>query len=84
MPSHHQVTTNLIYLAHHSTLHGANSLTASYLRHKFHILRCTDRIKVLLKSCTKCIRFAREAHKQLMGSLPTSRVNPHVHFFTQV
>lgn len=77
LPSHSQVTTNLIHLAHHATLHGTNSLTASYLRFKFHILRCADRIKILLRSCPKCIRLAKERHEQLMGSLPTNRVNPH-------
>lgn len=54
-----------------------DSLTESYLRHKYHILRCSDRVKVLLKGCPKCIRFSREAHEQLMGSLPENRVNPH-------
>lgn len=76
LPSHHQVTTNLILLAHHATLDGPNTLTESYLQHKFKILRCSDRIKVILRNCPKCIRFARENHEQLMGSLPTNRVNP--------
>lgn len=77
LPSHHQVSTNLIHLAHHATLHGPNSLTASYLRFKFHILRCTDRIKVILRGCPRCIKLAKLNHEQLMGSLPTARVNPH-------
>lgn len=77
LPPHHQVTTNLIHLAHHATLHGLNTETAAYLRHKFHIIRASDRIKTLLRCCPQCIRFARQAHEQLMGSLPKDRVTPH-------
>lgn len=77
LPYHHQVSTNLIRLAHHATLHGLNTTTAAYLRHKFHIIRGTDRIKSIIRSCPKCVRFARQSHEQLMGSLPKDRVNMH-------
>lgn len=77
LPSHHQVVSNLINLAHHATLHGTKSQTACYLRGKFHIIKLTDRIKFMINSCIRCIRMARENHEQLMGSLPSNRENPH-------
>lgn len=58
-------------------MHGENNLTASYLRHQFHIVRGNGRIKYLIRRCPRCIRFARQSHEQLMGSLPKDRVNPH-------
>lgn len=77
LPTHHQVTTNLLHHAHNITIHGTRSETAAYIRQKFHIIRCNDRIKFLIRHCPRCIKFARHTHLQLMGTLPHDRVNPY-------
>lgn len=77
LPTNHQVVKNIILLAHHATLHGGNTITEAYIRHKYHIIRVGERIKYYLQRCPTCIRFAKHSHNQLMGSLPQDRVNPH-------
>ena len=75
LPPNNQVTKNIIKEAHDLTLHGSESLMLSYLRNKYHISRVSEKVKSFIHSCNVCFRYSQTQQKQLMGSLPTNRVN---------
>ena len=75
LPYGHQVTKNIIREAHENLLHGGLKLTASYIRNRFYIVRGLRLIKSILNGCIKCVRFKHNLQSQLMGSLPSPRVN---------
>lgn len=75
LPSHHQVTQNIIREAHVLTIHGTKKIVGAYLRHKYHIVRAQEVIRKITNKCLICTRYKRKVQTQLMGSLPYPRVN---------
>ncbi|XP_076660151.1 uncharacterized protein LOC143363457 [Halictus rubicundus] len=73
----------LIILHHHlETLHGGPSITLASLREDLWILRARTTVRSILH---RCVRYTREAAKvptELMGDLPSMRVNPESRAFT--
>lgn len=75
IPNKHQVTFNLIHNAHERSLHGNNKETLAYLRQRYHIIKAGDRIKMFIHKCVRCFRYLRHQRNELMGTLPSPRVN---------
>lgn len=59
--------------AHLTTLHGGNTLTLTYIRQSYWILKAKRAIKYVLRRCVKCTRFRAETQQQQMGNLPEQR-----------
>jgi TRAP-type uncharacterized transport system fused permease subunit len=80
-PNHH--FTKLIVSAEHNRLHhaGPQLLTAS-LREKYWISRIRGLVKTVIHHCLTCYMFKVQASQQLMGELPSTRVQPSRLFLT--
>ncbi|XP_037932511.1 uncharacterized protein LOC119667293 [Teleopsis dalmanni] len=61
--------------AHINMIHEGLKLTLNYVREKFWIIRGTSAVKAYINKCLKCFRIKAKGQSQLMGSLPTPRVN---------
>lgn len=72
----HRVAELLIELAHKATLHGGTQLTLRALRQCYWILEARSLVKTHIRQCVTCTRYAAIAPTQLMGDLPSPRVNP--------
>jgi len=75
--------TKLIASAEHIRLHhaGPQLLTAS-LRDKYWIPRIRNLVKTIIHHCLTCYKFKAQATQQLMGELPSHRVQPSRPFLT--
>lgn len=67
------LTQLIIRDAHLKTLHGGNTLTLSFIRQNFWILKAKRAVKTVLRSCVKCFKFRAEVRQQQMGNLPIQR-----------
>ncbi|XP_036342800.1 uncharacterized protein LOC118752057 [Rhagoletis pomonella] len=76
LPSNHHVTKLIIDNAHFNTLHGGIQLTLCTIRKQFWIIHARKTVRNHLKNCIKCFRNNPQPTTQLMGDLPTQRVNP--------
>ena len=76
LPHNHHLTDLIIQDCHLTTLHGGFQLIWTTLKQKFWILRARDTIRHHVRRCVVCRRQRAETAKQLMGSLPSARVNP--------
>jgi len=65
----------LIDSVHKETLHGSFQLVFSQIRMEFWITRCRDTVRFQLRKCVVCRRQRAQTIAQLMGSLPSPRVN---------
>ena len=66
----------LIFLdAHHNTLHGGVQIMLSYVSRTYWILSARSIAKTVLRNCVTCFKYRATANQQLMGDLPTPRVN---------
>jgi len=72
-PNHH--FTNLVFAAEHLRLHhaGPQLLTAS-LRENYWVPRIRRVVKTVIYKCLTCHKFKVQATPQLMGELPSTRV----------
>ncbi|XP_045446386.1 uncharacterized protein LOC123654528 [Melitaea cinxia] len=70
----------LIADAHQKTLHGGPQLMITYLRSKYWIMGAKSLIKKYYRSCVTCTRYSSRSTSQLMGQLPSARVNPNKPF----
>lgn len=76
MPHNNHFTHLLIAEAHKTTLHGGPTSMLHHLRSKFWIISAKTLVKMYVRKCVKCKRYAAATHTQLMGQLPASRVTP--------
>ncbi|XP_029171730.1 uncharacterized protein LOC114941055 [Nylanderia fulva] len=60
---------------HHRMLHGGSQLTLASLRSEFWILRARTCTRAVLHKCVRCVREAATIPNELMGDLPSVRVN---------
>jgi len=74
-PKHH--FTKLIVSSGHIRLHHAGpQLLMASLREKYRIPRIWDVVKTVIHHCLTCYKFKVKASQQLMGQLPSTRVQP--------
>jgi hypothetical protein len=76
LPHQHPLTTLIIQNCHFTNLHAGFQLLWSTLRRDYWILRARDTIRHLVRRCVTCRKVRAETAQQLMGSLPSPRVNP--------
>jgi hypothetical protein len=80
-PNHH--LTKLIVSAEHIRLHHAGpQLLIASLQQKYWIPRIRNVVKTVIYQCLPCYRFKAQASKQLMGELPSTRIQPARPFLT--
>ena len=82
LPSNHHFT-KLVVSAEHIRLHhaGPQLLTAA-LRERYWIPRIRNLVKTVIHQCLTCYRFKAQATQQLMGELPSTRVQTSRSFLT--
>jgi hypothetical protein len=75
--------TKLVVSAEHTRLHhaGPQLLTASH-RERYWIPRIQNLVKTVIHHCLTCYKFKVQASQQLMGELPSARVQPSRPFLT--
>lgn len=76
LPKNHALTHYVISSTHLKHLHADITLLSSILRQKFWIIGARNLIKQCIHRCFTCLRYRNFTHQQLMGDLPTHRVNP--------
>lgn len=84
LPTNHPFTNLLIDHAHIVTLHGGCQLTSAVLRKRFWIIHHKKVITAKIKDCMNCYKQKPPICHQLMGNLPTARVNASVRAFAAV
>ncbi|XP_063363671.1 uncharacterized protein LOC134652418 [Cydia amplana] len=70
------LTPLIIADAHLKTLHGGITLTMSYLRSRFWIIKSKNLVRAHVNKCLVCVRQNAAPKPQLMGDLPRERVTP--------
>lgn len=76
IPKESNLANLIINQAHHITYHGGARLTLSFLRQKYWIIGGTSTVKKHIRKCIICAKQNAKSNYQLMGDLPSSRVNP--------
>jgi hypothetical protein len=76
LPHNSFLTTLIIRDSHLTHLHGGFQLISSVLQQQYWILRSRDTIRQIVRKCVICRRRRAQTTQQLMGSLPSARVNP--------
>lgn len=75
LPKDHHVTHILIDKLHKESLHGGTALVLNISRDKYWILDARRCITSRIHKCITCARHRKVSITQVMGNLPTSRVN---------
>ncbi|XP_046810049.1 uncharacterized protein LOC124420623 [Lucilia cuprina] len=65
----------IIHNAHEKTLHGGISLTMSYVNRKYWIISGNQLAKAVITNCMRCFTYSAKAATQIMGNLPSIRLN---------
>nr|XP_022906253.1 uncharacterized protein LOC111418055 [Onthophagus taurus] len=75
LPKFSTITTLIIDYYHKTTLHGGVQLTLASIRRRFWIIGGRVSVKSLIHRCMICARQRVVTSQQLMGQLPSPRVN---------
>lgn len=73
---YHHFTKIMITKLHSDTLHGGLKLMLATLRQKYWVCKARTLIRATIHNCILCRRYAVNTKQQLMGSLPSPRVQP--------
>ena len=76
LPNDYPLTTLVVRDSHLSNLHSGFQLTWSSLQLQYWIVRGRNTVRNTLRKRVRCRRENAKVAAQLMGSLPSSRVNP--------
>ena len=82
LPSNHHLSKLIVSAEHIRILHAGPQLLIASLREKFWIPRIRNMVKTVLHKCLTCYKLKAQATQQLMGELPTARVQPSRPFLT--
>jgi len=75
--------TKLVVSAEHIRLHHAGpQLLRASLRERYWIPRIRNLVRKVIHQCITCYRFKAQATQQLMGELPSTRIQPSRPFLT--
>lgn len=72
----HQLSVLIATHAHLRSLHGGPQLTLRVLRQSYWLLGARNLVKNITHKCIKCVRERAALPHQLMGTLPSVRVQP--------
>ncbi|XP_075157651.1 uncharacterized protein LOC142230918 [Haematobia irritans] len=61
--------------SHEKTLHGGITLTMSYVNRRYWILSGNQLAKSIIHKCMRCFRQSAKTAQQIMGNLPSVRLN---------
>ena len=76
------VYTKLLFSKyHHDLMHGGPTIMLSHSGEMFHVIGAKKLARQICQSCVTCRRVAAKAGPQVMGQLPSSRLNPDYAFF---
>jgi len=76
LPSNHHFTKLVVSAGHIRLHHAWPQLLIASLREKYCITRVKNLVKTVIHQCLTCYRFKAQATQQLMGELPSTRVQP--------
>jgi len=82
LPSNHHFTKLVVSAEHIRLHHAVPQLLIASLREKYWIPRIRNLVKTVIHQCLTCYRFKAQATQQLMGELPSTRVQPSRPFLT--
>lgn len=74
LPFGSELSHLIIDHAHKHVLHGGVQATLRFVRERFWIIRGRIMVKAQLAKCITCFRYKKQTPNQLMGQLPTARV----------
>ena len=69
-----KLATLAINDAHKQTLHGGPTVTAAEMRRQVWVTQAMKKVSACIKKCVTCFRFNSGSTQQLMGDLPSSRI----------
>lgn len=75
LPKRSRLTELIIDSAHITTMHGGASLMLAHLRNEFWLIDSRNTIRNHVHKCNTCFRFSNPSLNQLMGNLPSPRIN---------
>ncbi|XP_062540783.1 uncharacterized protein LOC134208854 [Armigeres subalbatus] len=81
LPAKHPVTEVLIHHEHLNNLHVGQRALLAIVRERFWPLQAKNTIRKVIKQCIPCFRANPMKTTQLMGDLPSYRVQPSPAFF---
>lgn len=76
LPPKTRITFLLLDEAHQATGHGGTQAMMAYIRNGYWISCLRRECKVFRSRCIKCIRESKKTVQQIMGDLPSVRVQP--------
>jgi hypothetical protein len=82
LPASHHLTKLIVSAEHIRLLHAGPQLLIASLREKYWIPRLRNVVRTVTHQCLTCYRFKAQANQQLMGELPSPRVQPSRPFLT--
>jgi hypothetical protein len=82
LPPDHHFTKLVVSAEHIKLLHAGPQLSIASLRERYWIPRIRNVVKTIIHHCLTCYKFKAQATQQLMGELPSSRVQPSRPFLT--
>lgn len=80
LPGRHHVTNCIIRETHEKHHHAGIQTTLYILRQKFWLPDGRNQVRKIIRSCTRCVRFAAKAIEYKMENLPASRVRAAIPF----
>ncbi|XP_063617952.1 uncharacterized protein LOC134790896 [Cydia splendana] len=81
IPHKSHLTTLILDNAHEKTLHGNPQLMLNYMRSKYYVIGATNAVKLFVRKCVTCARYAAASRHPLMGQLPSVRGTVNRPFF---
>jgi transposase InsO family protein len=82
LPANHHFSRLVVSSEHIRLLHAGPQLLIASLREKYWIPRIKSVVKTVIHQCLTCYKLKARATQQLMGELPSARVQPSRPFLT--
>lgn len=76
LPKKSFITRLVISNEHKCLLHAGKKLTLASLCQRFYLINGLREVKGVIHKCLVCFKLRAKASEQMMGSLPSDRVNP--------
>ncbi|CAG7726949.1 unnamed protein product [Allacma fusca] len=76
LPRSHTFTSLVVRGEHERLLHAGPQAVIASLTRRFWIVRMRDAVRKVTGKCVTCVRLRGESVQQMMGNLPSARVNP--------
>lgn len=74
IPKQSRIALLIVQDAHLRTQHGGTQLTLHTIRHRYWIIQARNQVKQFINKCITCLRFRKSVNNQIMGNLPSVRL----------